>query len=383
MNSFPQRRLTSGHSLASLANEIEAQIVGEDRAVSGIAPLAQASADEIGLLAHRRYLQDLPGSRAGALLVSAEIDALVRDDARPRLVVENAHRAMADLLELLWPRVEDVAEVHPTVVLGRGVTLGRDVVIGPYVVIEDDVAIGDGVRIGAHAVIGSASRIGSGSVLHPHVVLYPHTVLGRRVVLHAGVCIGVDGFGYVEGDAGLKKVPQVGGCTLGDDVEIGANTTIDRGSIGQTRVMAGVRIDNLVHLGHNVIVGSHTVLAAQVGVAGSTKIGSGVQSGGQAGINGHISVGDGARLAGQAGVWSDVPPGQTVMGFPARPRGEYLRGMAAQEKVPELLRRVRRLEEQLAGESERSDRSAAAPPVHDSTGDDPGGPGEPRDVDPT
>jgi len=379
MNSFPQRRLSSGHSLVSLANEIEAQIVGEDRAVSGIAPLAQATGNEIGFLAHRRYLQDLPGSQAGALLVSAEIDALIRidaligDDARPRLVVENAHRAMADILELFWPEVDNVAAVHATVVLGRGVTLGRDVVIGPYVVIEEDVAIEDGVRIGAHSVIGSASRIGSGSVLHPHVVLYPHTVLGRRVVLHAGACIGVDGFGYVEGDGGLKKVPQVGGCTLEDDVEIGANTTIDRGSMGQTRVMAGTKIDNLVHLGHNVIVGSHTVLAAQVGVAGSTKIGSGVQSGGQAGINGHISVGDGARLAGQAGVWSDVPPGQTVMGFPARPRVTYLRGMAAQEKIPELLRRVRRLEEQLSGESELADRIAGGPTGHDSTGDDPGG----------
>jgi UDP-3-O-[3-hydroxymyristoyl] glucosamine N-acyltransferase len=383
MNSFPQRRLTSGHSLASLANEIEAQIVGEDRAVAGIAPLAQASADEIGLLAHRRYLQDLPGSQAGALLVSAGVDSLIRDDPRPRLVVEDAHRAMADLLELFWPRVEDVAEVHPTAVLGRGVRLGRDVAIGPYVVIEEDVAIGDEVRIGAHAVIGSASRIGSGSVLHPHVVLYPHTVLGRRVILHAGVCIGVDGFGYVEGDAGLKKVPQVGGCTLGDDVEIGANTTIDRGSIGQTRVMAGARIDNLVHLGHNVIVGSHTVLAAQVGVAGSTRIGSGVQSGGQAGINGHVSVGDGARLAAQAGVWSDVPPGSTVMGFPARPRIEYLRGLAAQEKVPELLRRVKRLEEQLEGKSERRDRLGGGPDEHDSGGDEPGGSAGAGNGDPT
>ena len=342
-------RSVSLYSLTYLAELLSATVAlhGELQ-LSGVAPLAQAGTDEIGFLAHRRYLDGLRTSAAGALLVSEELVPLVGDDVRPRIVVPDAHAALAVLLDLFHPVVPFDPAVHPTAVLGRGVQLGVDVRIGPYAVLEEDAQIGDRVRVGAHAVVGAGSKIGEESLIHPHAVLYPGTVLGRRCILHAGVCLGVDGFGYVEREGGLAKVPQVGGCVLGDDVEIGANTTLDRGSIGETRVGNGSKLDNLVHLGHNVVVGSMSVLAAQVGVAGSTRIGSGVQFGGQAGINGHITIEDGARIAGQAGVTASVPAGETVMGFPARPRWEFLRAAAAQGKAAELLSRVRRLEDRLA-----------------------------------
>ncbi len=350
MNSFPLRRAPSGADLPlrALATHLGAPDPGGGAGtVRGIAPLAQAGATELGFLAHRRYLPDLAGSRAGALLVAESLVPLLGEDARLRLVVQDPHRALASLLDLFFPPTEEDPEVHATAVLGRGVRLGEGARIGPYAVVEEGVSLGDRVRVGAHVVVGAGSRVGAGSILHPHAVLYPGTVLGAGVILHAGACLGVDGFGYVEDGGALRKVPQVGGCFVGDEVEIGANTTVDRGSIGETRVEAGAKLDNLVHLGHNVVVGHMTLLAAQVGVAGSTRIGAGVMTGGQVGINGHTHVGDGARLAGQAGVTGDVPAGATVMGFPARERGAYLRTAALQGKLPELRERIRKLEARL------------------------------------
>jgi UDP-3-O-[3-hydroxymyristoyl] glucosamine N-acyltransferase len=177
--------------------------------------------------------------------------------------------------------------------------------------------------------------------------LYPQVEIGKRVILHAGVRLGVDGFGYAQ-DGGIhRKVPQVGRCVVMDDVEIGANTCLDRGSIGDTVVEAGAKLDNLVHLGHNVRVGSGTLLAAMVGVAGSSSVGRGVVAGGQVGIAGHLHVGDGARLAAQAGVIGDVPPGETVSGFPARSHRDFLRAMGQLFKLPELVQRVKNIEKAL------------------------------------
>jgi UDP-3-O-[3-hydroxymyristoyl] glucosamine N-acyltransferase len=224
------------------------------------------------------------------------------------------------------------------------VRLGRGVRIGPYAVIESGAEIGDGASIGAHVVVGAGARVGAGSTHYPHDVLYPGTELGARVILHSGSAVGVDGFGYAPKDGRPAKVPQVGRCVIEDDVEVGANTTIDRGSIGTTRVGRGAKLDNLVQIAHNVTVGPAALLAAQVGVAGSSRVGAGVLAGGQAGIAGHLTVGDGAQLAAQAGVVTDIPPGQIVMGFPARPRTEFLRATAGASKVSELAKRVAALE---------------------------------------
>jgi UDP-3-O-[3-hydroxymyristoyl] glucosamine N-acyltransferase len=358
VSDFPLRRPRSAPaSLGELARVVDAHLPrgGEGVEVSGVAPLASAGPGQVGFLAARKYLGGLGESRAAALLVAADLAEAVGDDPRPLLVARDPHAALRRLLEFFHPPVTASPEIHATAVVAASARLGPGVRLGPFAVVEEEAELGDAVVVGAHSVVGAGARIGPGSLLHPHVVVYPGTEVGARVILHAGVRLGVDGFGYAWEDGGHRKVPQVGRCIVEDDVEIGANTTVDRGSIGETRVGEGTKIDNLVQLGHNVVVGRRAVLAAQVGVAGSTRIGDGVMAGGQVGIGGHLEVGAGARLAGQAGVTGDIPPGETAMGMPARSRGEFLRGVAGQARVPELLRRIRRLEAALAARGGREE----------------------------
>jgi UDP-3-O-[3-hydroxymyristoyl] glucosamine N-acyltransferase len=347
MRSFPVRKHPEEPFLLSdAANLLGVEPEGAtDPSLHRIAPLDQAGRGDLSPVGHRRYRDQVERSGASALLVSREmVELLPEGEDRPRIVVPDVHRAMSRLLDWLFPVTPLEPEIHPTAVLGPGVRLGAGLRIGPYAVVEERARIGDGARIGAHCVVGAEARIGSEAFLHPHVVVYPGTVVGRRVTIHAGGRVGVDGFGYVFEEGAHRPVPQVGGCELEDDVDLGANSTVDRGSIGNTRVERGTKIDNLVHLGHNVTVGPHSVVVAQVGVAGSTRLGSGVVAGGQVGIGGHLRIGDGAQLAARAGIMGDVPPGATYMGFPGRPRMEFLRSAAAQGKVPELLKRVRALE---------------------------------------
>ena len=349
MNSYPVRRSQPvPQSLSRLAELLAVPSPEGNLEIRGVAPIADATPDQLGFLAHRRYLREITGSRAGAILVAKDLVELLPDDPRPRLAVDDAYFALALVLDAIFPLRDASPEIHDSAILGTGAQLGKDVRIGPYAVVESGARIGDGCQIGAHCVVGEGARIGRNSFLHPHVVIYPEVVVGERVILHAGVRVGVDGFGYTFHDGRHEKVPQIGACIIEDEVEIGANTTVDRGSIGETRIHSGAKLDNLVHLGHNVVVGSCAILAGQVGVAGSARIESKVLAGGQVGIGGHLTVGEGAELAGQAGIIGDVAPGETVMGFPARPRSEFLRSAAAQSKIPELLARVRDLERKLA-----------------------------------
>ncbi len=323
--------------------------------ITGVAPLKEAGPTELGFLADQRYLDELEGSRAGAILVARNLAERGVEDSRPHLVVAEPHRALRALLHALQPEEVPPPHIHPTAVLGSGVELGVGVSLGPYVVLEDGVRVGDHCRIGAHAVIGRDARVGDGSVIHPHAVIYPRVEIGKRVILHSGVRVGVDGFGYVFQDGAHEKIPQVGPCRIEDDVEIGANACVDRGSIGTTSIGAGTKLDNLVHVGHNVQVGRGSLLVAQVGIGGSSRIEDGAVLGGQAGIAGHVTIGKGARVAGQAGVIGDLPPEATVSGYPARDHREYLRGMANVFRLPEMTRRLRELErrvQELEGEED-------------------------------
>lgn len=339
---------------AEVSRIVDGDLEGDPgRKVRDVAPVDEARDDELGFLASASYVNRLSGTRAGALLVSSALrDELADEPDAPetRIFVDDPHAVLPELLRRFHPPAPEEPGIHPTAVLGAGVRLGEGVRVGPYAVIEDGATLGARVRIGPHVVVGRGSRVGDDSVLHPQVVLYPGSQVGERVILHAGARIGVDGFGYATVEGDHRKIPQVGGCTVEDDVEIGANTAVDRGSIGSTRIARGAKLDNLVHLGHNVKVGRSSMLAAQVGVAGSTRIGSGVLCGGQAGINGHIEIGDGARIGGQGGVIGDLEPGATVTGFPARNHRDYFRGMALVLKLPDLLRRLRALEKQLEEE---------------------------------
>jgi UDP-3-O-[3-hydroxymyristoyl] glucosamine N-acyltransferase len=246
--------------------------------------------------------------------------------ALPRIVVQDVHRALAVVLGHMYPDEGLARGVHPTAVVGR------------------NVKIAESARIGAYVVIGDDSAIGADTWIYPHVTIYSKVTIGERCIVHSGARIGSDGFGYTFVDGRHMKVPQVGGVVIGNDVEIGANTCIDRGSVGPTEIGNGVKIDNLVHIGHNVRVGDLSIIVAQVGISGSTTLGKGVTLAGQAGLQGHITIGDGATIGGQAGVFSDVPAGATYSGYPARPHKEAMRVQGAVFKLPELIKRLRALE---------------------------------------
>jgi UDP-3-O-[3-hydroxymyristoyl] glucosamine N-acyltransferase len=310
------------------------------------APLETATENELGLLADRKYLAAAAASQAGAFLVSQGLEGEFTD-SRPRVVVPDARAALVPILERMDPTPRPEPGVHPTAVLETGVQLGEGVSVGPYAVLEAGCVIGDGSRVGAHCVVGARSVLGASCYLFPHVVLYPNTVLGSGVRVHSGARLGSDGFGFVVQDGGYRRVPQVGGCVLADNVEVGANTCLDRGWIGDTVVGRGSKLDNLVHLAHNVRVGEHVAMAAMTGVAGSTEIGAWAQFGGQAGAAGHIRIGDGARIAAQAGVIGDVADGAEVTGYPARELKQQLRVYAASAKVPDALKRLRVLEREV------------------------------------
>ena len=315
--------------------------------VEGVAPLNQAGPQELGFLAQRRYLKDLPATGASALLVSEALAESVKDHPG-RVVVPDPHGLLPRLLAYFYPQPTVEPGIHGTAVLEKGVELGEDLAIGPYAVVESGAVLGDRVRVGAHVVVGRDCQVGADSVLYPHVVLYPGTRLGQRVILHAGARVGVDGFGYVPSEGGIEKVPQVGACEVADDVEIGANSCVDRGSIGRTVVGPFTKLDNLVHIAHNVQVGRGVMMAAMTGVAGSAEVGDGVMTGGQAGISGHLTLGKGSRVAAQGGVIGDVDPGTTVSGYPARDHREFLRAMGSLFKLPRALKRIKALEERIA-----------------------------------
>ena len=261
-----------------------------------------------------------------------------------RLVVADPHAALIELLPLLYPERLRESGIHPTSVIHTTAVLPKGVDVGPHTVIGAGARLGEGVRIGANCVVGAGVAIGAGTVLYPNVTLYPGSILGDRVIVHAGARIGVDGFGYVSSGGKHRKIPQVGACVVEDDVEIGGNCTIDRGSIGRTVIGAGSKLDNLVHVGHNVTIGPGSMLVAQVGVAGSTRIGEGVALGGQAGISGHLTVGARARVAAQAGVIGDVAEDQAVSGYPARDHRKYLKAMAHLMKLPTIVKRIDQIE---------------------------------------
>ncbi len=334
-------------TLGMVAEWTGGRVVGDATlALRRPAPLETAGDDELGLLADRKYLSAAGQSNAGAFLVSEELSDDF-PDPRPRIVVPDARAALVPILERMDPTPRPVPGVHPTAVLEPGVQLGEGVSVGPYAVLEAGCVVGDGTRVGAHCVVGARAVLGRECYLFPHVVLYPNTVLGDGVRIHSGARVGSDGFGYVVQEGRYRRVPQVGGCILEDDVEVGANSCVDRGSIGDTTVGRGTKMDNLVHLAHNVRVGEHVAMAAMTGIAGSTEIGAWAQFGGQSGAVGHLKIGKGARMGAQTGVIGDLEDGAEVTGYPARDLKQQLRGYAATAKLPDALKRLRSLEREV------------------------------------
>lgn len=337
-----------GEEDRSLTAEAIARLVGGQvrgdaaRRVRAVAPLDRAGAHELAFLAQPKYVPLFERSAAGAALVSPELAETAGGPAC-RIVVDRPLEAMLRVLPVLYPPAPLPAGIHPTAVIGRGAVLGDGISIGAYSVVGAGAVLGDRVVVGAHCSVGDGVTVGEESHLVDSVTLYPGAVVGRRVRLHAGVRVACDGFGYVQSGGAHVKIPHVGRCVLEDDVEIGANSALDRGSIDDTVVGAGTKIDNLVHVAHNVRIGKLCLIMAQVGIAGSVHIGDGCILAGQVGVSGHHTVGDRAVLAAQAGVFGDIPAGETWSGYPARPHKEALRAHAALFKLAGLMRRIERL----------------------------------------
>lgn len=337
-------------TLAEIADRVEGTLSGDpEHRISGVAPVDQAGSGQLSFVANPRYLPYVQGTRAGVLLIPEALAERL-PEAVPTIVVRDAHEALYRVLPLLYPSVKPSPGVHPTAAVAEDAEVGADVTVGPFAVIEEGARIGDGARIGAHAVVGAGAVVGRGCVVHPQATLYPGVVIGERCVIHSGARVGKEGFGFVWLEGGHRRIPQVGGCVLEDDVEVGCNTTIDRGSIGDTVIGAGTKIDNLVQIGHNDRIGRHVLLISQVGISGSTTVGDGAVLGGQAGVGGHLSIGAGARVGGQAGVTGDVPDGATFSGYPARPHREAMRAQGLIFRLTDLFRRVRALEERSGGD---------------------------------
>jgi UDP-3-O-[3-hydroxymyristoyl] glucosamine N-acyltransferase len=308
-----------------------------DREIDGVGPLSDAGPRTLSFLDNPRYAEGLGSTAAGACLVVEKLAGRLPAGTVP-LVCAEPYRSFAMVLGRLFPDA-----MHPTSVFGTvGISPGAfispearleaDVTVDPGAVIGPRAEIGSGTVIGANAVVGPAVKIGRNCSIGSHVTI-THALIGNRVILYPGVRIGQDGFGYAMGPRGHLKVPQIGRVVLQDDVEVGANTTIDRGSIRDTVVGEGTKIDNLVQIAHNVVIGRHCVIVSQGGISGSTTLGDFVATGGQAGITGHLTIGTGAQIGAQAGLMSDVPAGQRWAGSPAQPAREHFKQEAAIRKL--------------------------------------------------
>jgi len=329
--------------LSALAGKIGAVLSGPDAAVTGIAPLEEAGPGQVTFLSNPKYAQRARGTKASAVIAREPIPGVPCSF----LLAPNPYFAFACAVEQFHPPVRPAPGISPQSVVHPGASLGKDVSVGPFAVVEEGAVLGDRVALFAGAYVGKGASIGEDSLLYPRVTLYDGVQVGKRVILHAGCVVGSDGFGFAPSPQGFRKIPQVGIVVIEDDVEIGANTTIDRAALGVTRIGRGTKLDNLIQVGHNVVIGRDTVIAAQAGISGSSRIGSRVMIGGQAGFAGHLEVGDGVMIGAQAGVAGSLSAADSPgwSGTPAMPHKTWLRMVTLLPKLPELFRRVKRLEE--------------------------------------
>ena len=319
--------------------------------IRGVAPLDVARPTELAFVATRKGTDAALVSAAGALLVPLDFDA---DAGRPLIRVKEPRAAMARVIEKLYPRRESAPGVHASAVLGPGVVLGHGVHVGPHASIGAAVHIGDGAQIGAGCSLGDYARIGERTVLHPNVTVYSNSTIGKRCVIHAGAVVGADGFGFVLRDGMWENFPQVGRVEIGDDVELGANTCVDRAAMGVTSIGSGTKLDNMVHIGHNCKIGRHVVIAAQTGLAGGVEVEDYAVIGGQVGIGDKARIEKGAILGSGAGVLTSkiVRGGQVLWGTPARPLKDHLEQLAALSRLPKVLKEWQELKRRLGAASE-------------------------------
>ena len=363
------------HRLADLAAMVGAELVGDpDRLIDGVATLEAAGERDLSFLTNTRYREQARSSEAGAILVSSAMSPDTLGGLGVDLVVcDDAYRALADLVTALFPVPEVESGVHETACVDATAEIHPGARIDAFAVVGAGSTVAPGAIVGTHSVVGRGCRVGTGTVLHPHVVVYDGSRIGDRVIIHSGVVLGADGFGFAEGEAAASqvKLPQVGVVVIEDDVEIGANSAVDRATFDTTRVGRGTKIDNLVQVGHNAQIGQGCILCGQAGVSGSSRIGDRVLLAGQAGVAGHFEIGNGVQVAAKSAVFQEVPPGQQVAGIPATPIAAWRRRIALQSRLPAMRRALRGLERRVqeleaAGIESAAGSAAALEPETDA-----------------
>ncbi len=343
--------MTLSRKLADLASDLGADVIGdEDFEVCGVRPLDTARAEHLSFLHNPKYVDEAKASEAGAILV-ADSEVL---PGRNLLVCPEPYLALASALEIFYPAERTEPGVHPSAVVAAGVSVGEGASVGPLASVAEGTTIGDRTVVSAGCVLGRGVEIGADCILHPRVVVEDRCRIGDRCVVHSGTVIGSDGFGFATVDGTHHKVPQVGIVVLEDDVELGANVCVDRAALGETRLGRGTKVDNLVQIAHNVVIGEHCLLVAQSGISGSTRIGHHTVFAGQTGCSGHLKIGSGVVLAARAAVFKDVPDGVTVAGSPARPHRDWLKANANLQRLDGLREKVKQLEKRLAEMEERT-----------------------------
>jgi UDP-3-O-[3-hydroxymyristoyl] glucosamine N-acyltransferase len=303
-----------------------------------VGALDEADNTSLAFYQDKKYLNDFLASRAGAIIVSDTID-LTDLPAKNYILCKHPYLSFLSVITFLLEKGEKKLigkDIHPTATIARDISLPNNITIGRNVVIEDGVSLGEGVYIDENVIIKHHSSIGDESHIFPNVTIYPETAIGKNVRIHAGTVIGADGFGYIWDGKKHRKIPQIGRVIIEDDVEIGANTTIDRGALGDTIIKHGTKIDNLVQIAHNVIVGPNAIICAQTGIAGSCEIGENSILAGQVGVADHIKIGKNVKIAAQSGVTNHVPDGKTIFGYPATDAQLQRRMVAAMRKLPEM-----------------------------------------------
>ncbi len=348
-------------SVHEIAEIVRGEVVGDGSVrVTGLCGIKEAQPGDLAFIGDPRYRVYLGTTGASVVIVPRDTEAA----ACPLIRVDNPYLAFAAMLKVLEAEVlVHPRGIHPTAVIGEGVVLGKNVALDAHVCLADHSRIGDDAVLYAGVYVGRACVIGPNTVIYPNAVIRERVTIGARCIIHANASVGSDGFGFAPMNGIKAKIPQVGTVVIGDDVEIGSNSAVDRATAGHTIIGHGVKIDNLVQIGHNTRIGDHTTISGSSAVAGSAVIGSHVTVGGMSGINGHIEIGDHAVIAGRSGITQSVAPGRIVSGFPENDHAVTRRIYAAQPRLPEALRRLRQLEERLKELEQRLDGQTAD---HDS-----------------